>query len=64
MKMSITFMNSENSNISDARMVGINLRDKIDLRRCNNRVVLSNLSIYYTRQNFEILHRKRSLKIS
>ena len=62
--MSRISMNSENSKISDAHRLGIHLRDKIDLRRDDNCVALSNLSTYYTCKNFKIFHRKRTLKIS
>ena len=41
-------MNSENSKTSDPHRLLINLTDKIDLRRKDKYVALSNLSIYYT----------------
>ena len=46
--MSTKFMNSDNSKTSDAHKLRVNLTDKTDLRRRNIRVVLPNLSFYYT----------------
>ena len=46
--MDTIFMNSENSKTSDPHRLLINLTDKIDLRRKDKYVALSNLSIYYT----------------
>ena len=46
--MSTIFMNSKNSKTSDAHSLRLNLTDKADLRRSDNYVVLSDLSIYYT----------------
>ena len=41
-------MNSENSNTYDPQRLLLNLTDKIDLRRKNKYIALSNPSIYYT----------------
>ena len=41
-------MNSENSKTSDPHRLLVNLTDKIDLRRKDKYIALSNLSIYYT----------------
>ena len=46
--MDTVFMNSENSKTSDPHRLLLNLTDKIDLRRKDKYVALSNLSIYYT----------------
>ena len=46
--MDIVFMNSKNSKTSDPHRLFVNLTVKIDLRRSDKYVVLSNLSIYYT----------------
>ena len=46
--MDTIFMNSENSKTSDPHRVLLNLRDKINLKRSDKYVALSNLSIYYT----------------
>ena len=44
-------MNSENSKTSDPHRLLLNLTDKIDLRRKDEYIALSNLSIYYTWKN-------------
>ena len=41
-------MNTENSKASDTNTLLLNFTDKIDLRRKDQYVALSNLSIYYT----------------
>ena len=46
--MNTIFMNSKNSKISDPHRLLLNLTDKIDLRRKEKYIALSNLSIYYT----------------
>ena len=46
--MDIISMNSENSRTSNSHNVLLNLSDKINLRRSDKNVALSNLSIYYT----------------
>ena len=44
-------MNSENSNTSKPHVLLLHLTDKIDLRRGETSIALSNLSIYYTWKN-------------
>ena len=46
--MDTIFINSKNSKTSDYHRLLINLTDKINLKRSNKYVALSNLSIYYT----------------
>ena len=58
------FMNSENSKISDPHSLLLNLTDKIDLRRKNKYIALSNLSIYYTWKNIKKLYKNNKFKIS
>ena len=41
-------MNSKNSKTSESHRLFFDLSDKSSLRRSNNHVALSNLSIYYT----------------
>ena len=41
-------MNPENSKTYDPHRLLLNLSDKIDLKRSNKYVALSNFSIYYT----------------
>ena len=46
--MSTIFMNFRNNGKSDPHRLLPNLRDKINLKRCDAYVALPNLSIYYT----------------
>ena len=46
--MDTIFMNSENSKTSKPYVLVLKLTDKLDLRRGENSIALSNLSIYYT----------------
>ena len=48
--MDAIFMNSVNSKTCDPHELLLNLSDKINLKRSNKCVVLSNFSIYYTRE--------------
>ena len=49
--MDTIFINSENSKTSETRVLILNLTDKLDLKRGEKSVTLSNLSIYYTWKN-------------
>ena len=51
--MDTIFMNSENSKTSDPLRLLLNLTDKIDLRKKDKYIALSNLSINYTWKNIE-----------
>ena len=62
--MDAIFMNSKNGKISDSQRILLSLTDKIDLRRRNNYVALSNLSIYYTWKNIKQSYRNNKFKIS
>ena len=46
--MDTIFMNSENSKTSDPHRLLLNLSEKINLKRSDKYIALSNLSIYYT----------------
>ena len=46
--MDAIFMNSENSRTSEYHVLVLKLTDKIDIRRGQKSIALSNLSIYYT----------------
>ena len=46
--MDTIFMKSQNSKISEPDVLILHLTNKIDLRRCEKNIALSNLSIYYT----------------
>ena len=46
-------MNSENSKTSEYHVLVLKLTDKLDLRRGQRTIALSNLSICYTWKNIE-----------
>ena len=46
--MDAIFMKLENSRTSDYHVLVLKLTDKLDLRRGQKSIALSNLSIYYT----------------
>ena len=51
--MDIILINSENNRTSEYHVLVLQLIDKLDLRRGQKSVALSNLSIYYTRKNIK-----------
>ena len=57
-------MNSENSKTSDPHRLLLNLSDKINLKRSDKYVALSNLSIYYTWKNIKRSYKNNNFKIS
>ena len=70
--MDTIFINSENSKRSDSHRHLLNLSDKINLKRSNKYVALSNLNSYYTWKNvkshtkiinlkYQLLHGMKSL---
>ena len=61
--MDTIFMNSENSRTSEYRVLVLNLTDKLDLRRGQKTVALSNLSIYYTWKNIKSSYNNNKFKI-
>ena len=58
------FMNSENSETSDSHILLLILSDKIDLKRSNKYVALSNLSIYHTWKDIKMSYKNNEFKIS
>ena len=60
--MGIIFMNSENDRTSEYHVLVLRLTDKLDLRRGQKSVDLSNLSIYYTWKNIKSPYNKIDLK--
>ena len=62
--MDTIFMNSENSKTSEYHVLVLKLTDKLDLRRAQKTVALSNLSIYYTRKNIKSSYNNNKFKIS
>ena len=57
-------MNSENSKTSTPHRLLLNLSDKINLKRGDKYVALSNLSIYYTWKNIKTLYKNDKFKAS
>ena len=51
-------MNSENSKTSEYHVLVLKLPDKLDLRRGQKTVALSNISIYYTWKNIKSSYNK------
>ena len=47
------FISSENCKTFNAHIPMLNLTDKLDLQRCDKRVPLSDLSVYYTWKNIK-----------
>ena len=62
--MNTIFTNSENSKTFDSHRLLFNLTDKIDLRRKDKYIALSNLSIYYTWTNIKKSYKNNKFKIS
>ena len=62
--MDTIFMNSENSRTSEYHVLVLKLTDKLDLRRGQKTVALSNLSIYYTWKNIRSSYNNNKFKIS
>ena len=56
--------NSRNSKISDPHRLVHNLSDKINLRRKDKYVALSNVSIYYTWKNIKKSYKNNRFTIS
>ena len=61
--MNTIFRNSENSETSEPHILIRKLTEKLDLRRGEKNVALSNLSIYYTWKNIKILYNNSKFKI-
>ena len=63
-KMDIIFMNSKNSQTSKPHVLMLKFTDKLDLRKGENRIALSNLGIYYTWKNIKSSYSDNKFKIS
>ena len=61
--MDTIFMNSENNKTFNSHRLLLNLSDKIDLKKSDRFVPLSNLSMYYTWKNIKNYYKKKKLKI-
>ena len=62
--MDTLFMNSENSKTFELHILILKLTDKLDLRRSEKIIALSNLSIYYTWKSIKISCNNNKFKIS
>ena len=62
--MDTIFMNAENSRTSEYHVLVLKLFEKLDLRRGQKSVALSNLSIYYTWKNIKSSYNNKNFKIS
>ena len=62
--MGTIFMNSENSRTSEYYVLVLQLTDKLDLRRGQKSVALSNLSIYDSWKNIKISYNNNKFKKS
>ena len=62
--MDTIFMNSKNSRTSEYHVLVLKLTDKLDLKRGQKSVALSNRSIYYTWKNIKGLYKNNKFKIS
>ena len=58
------FINSENSKISESYVLILKLSVKLDLKRGEKIIALSNLSIYYTWKNIKNSYNNNKFKIS
>ena len=57
-------MNSENSKTSETQVLILKLTDKLDLRRSEKSISLSNQSIYYTQKSIKISYNNNRFKKS
>ena len=62
--MDTIFMNSENNKTSEPQVLILKLTDRLDLRRGEKIIALSNLSIYYTWKNIKSSYNNNKFKIS
>ena len=62
--MDAVFLNLENSRTPEYHVIVLKLTDKVDLRRGQKSVALSNLSIYYALKNVKSSYNSKKFKIS
>ena len=62
--MDTIFMDSENGRTSEYHVLVLKLTNKLDLRRGQKTVALSNLSIYYMLKNVKSSYNNKKFKIS
>ena len=61
--MDTIFMNSNKSKTSESHILLINLSEKIDFRRSDKYIALSNFSIYFTLKNIKKSYKNNKFKI-
>ena len=61
--MDTIFMNFKNTKTSEPHVLILTLTDKLDLRRGEKNIALSNLSIYYTWKNIKSLYNNNKFKM-
>ena len=61
--MDTIFMNYENNKTPDPHRLLLNLTDKINLKRSDQYVALSNLSIYYAWKNIKKSYKNNKLNV-
>ena len=62
--MSTIFMNSENIKTADLCRLVLNLTDELNFQRCDKRIALSDLSIYYPWKNINKYYKSKKFKTS
>ena len=62
--MNTIFMNSKNSKTSELHVLILNFTDKLDLRRGEKNITLSNISIYYIWRNIKSSYNNNKFKMS
>ena len=62
-KMDTISMNSKNRQTSKPHVLILKFTDKLDLRRGENRIALSSLSIYYTWKNIKSSYNNNKFKM-
>ena len=62
-KVNAIFLNSRNSKTSDPYRLLLNVADKIDLKRSDKYLALSNFIIYYTQKNIKKSQKNNKFKI-
>ena len=63
-KIDTNFTNSKNSKTSEPHVVTLKLTDKLDIRRSEKIIALSNLSIHYIWKNIKSSYNNNKFKLS
>ena len=61
--MDTIFMNSKNSKTSEPHRLLLNLADRLNLKRSDKYVALSNLSMYYAWKNIKKSYKNNKFKM-